>query len=86
MSQTDNEKQKEQFAFNNIKIFGDAIFHTLRDLLNNYPKKDEVFKMIYKLAGSPETDDLSWGENHAFEDSYLFIAAFDLVHNGVVQL
>ncbi|MBS0620369.1 MAG: hypothetical protein JSS61_02800 [Verrucomicrobia bacterium] len=43
------------------------LFSQLPEEMRNY-----VHEMVYYLHRSPETDDLNWGRNHAFDDMSLF--------------
>jgi len=56
--------------FDSIPIFDQAVQQALKAKFNGIPndQQNQIFGEVYRLAGSPHSDDPIWGENHAFDD------------------
>ncbi|MBS0653735.1 MAG: hypothetical protein JSR39_09480 [Verrucomicrobia bacterium] len=56
--------------FDSIPIFDQAVQQALKAKFNGIPKdqQNQIFGEVFRLAGSPHSDDPVWGENHAFDD------------------
>ncbi len=58
----------------------EIVFNVVKDIFEglNQTDKNDVYKTIYFLAGSPDTPDLKWGENHCKDKQERFIQALYL--------
>ncbi|MGE0634759.1 MAG: hypothetical protein AB7O96_20265 [Pseudobdellovibrionaceae bacterium] len=56
--------------FDSIPIFDQAVHLALKAKFNGIPKdqQNQIFGEVFRLAGSPHSDDPIWGEHHAFDD------------------
>lgn len=59
-----------------------AVKKVAEELLNTLQasQKHAVYGTIYRLAGSPQTDDAKWGESHAKDDTELLLSALHRHH------
>ena len=56
--------------FDSILIFDQAVQLALKAKFNGIPQdqQNQIFGEVFRLAGSPHSDDPIWGEHHAFDD------------------
>jgi hypothetical protein len=57
----------ENHVFDDKVVFANAVQDTIKAKLKSLSefKQNQVYNIIYKLAGFPKTDDFNWGEKNA---------------------
>jgi fido (protein-threonine AMPylation protein) len=73
MSNHINTTQSQYQAVDLVRLYQVYNHETMRDASNAFHElpqaiRNRVFGQVYELAGRPATDDLCWGEHHAFQD------------------
>ena len=61
---------EQTLAFKDFDLFCSAVQETVLQKFQNLApeEKNKAYLRIYELAGSPQTDDLQWGEHHCTEN------------------